>query len=134
MRKLFSFVFALLLFATPVLAEDYSLDEMTMDELVELRRLINVEISERLAETSAVFYPFDYVVGRDIPAGRYIITGESATRSYGYIYHIPAGAADFSSIEYLEVGAEYSIQLEEGDTLRIEDCTVTIRRFIVPSI
>lgn len=134
MRKLFSFALAFLLFATPVMAEDYSLDEMTMDELVELRRLINAEISERLAETSAVFYPFDYVVGTDIPAGRYIITGESVVSVYGYIYLRPAGSEDFTSLEYLSVGEEYTVELKEGDILRIEYCTVTIRRYIVPSI
>lgn len=134
MKKLLLIFCIMLFLAASALAESINLDELTLDELVELRRRINAEITERLAETEVVFYPFDYVVGTDIPAGRYIITGESSSSSRGYLYLRADGTEDFSWLAYLKVGEEYYIELEEGDILRIEDCTVIIRQYIVPSI
>lgn len=134
MKKILLMLCSVLFLATSASAESINFDELTIDELLELRGRINAEISKRLTETEIVFYPFDYVVGTDIPAGRYIITGESGVSPYGCIYLCSTGTENFSWLCYLDVGEEYAIELEEGDILRIKDCTVTIRRYIVPSI
>ena len=134
MTKLLAFLTAMLLFITPVLAEGIDLDSLTLDELVELRSLINDEINTRLAETSSVFYPFDYIVGTDIPAGRYIITVSTVESIWGYLRICAAGTTDFKFVDYLELEKEYTVTLQEGDIIRIEDCTVFIRPYIVPTI
>lgn len=134
MKKLISvFAAVLLLFAVPVQAEDYNLDAMTLDELAELRRLINAEINERLAETEMVFYPFDYAVGTDIPAGRYIVTGVFAEGNYILIKCYQAGTEVFTTVESIVVGEECTLTLKEGDILRLSGGTVTIRPYIVPT-
>ena len=65
---------------TTAFASAIDLSTMTLDELVELRKNVDTEIENRIAELSAthtLIYPSIYVVGKDIKAGEYIFTNNT---------------------------------------------------------
>lgn len=139
MKKILAaFVVLTLLCFTHAYAEPLDVASMTLDELVELRRQVTAEINERLAGSDGVFYPFDYVVGKQIPAGRYLVTCVEILNgeSYGTVAVWAEGQSNWNChiIEYMRnSGRIVFIELVEGDTLRIADCTVTIQPYALPT-
>lgn len=140
MKKLIAIILAaILLFATPVLAEGIDLSTMTIDELVVLRTRINAEINGRMSGSDNAFPPFDYKVGKHIPAGVYMITcaeilnGEYEGRAAAWA----EGESNWNchTILYFESAGEFGlIELSEGDTLRFLDCYAIITPYILPTI
>ena len=124
---------------TPVLAEDLDFTQMTIDELVELRQLINAEINSRMKGSDSAFPPFDYKVGKHIPAGVYMITCMEflSDMDGGRAAAWAEGESNWNchTILYLDSVGEWGlIELSEGDTLRIIDCYVMITPFTLPTI
>ena len=140
MRKLITLILAaLLLLATSALAEDIDLTPMTIDELAALRSRINAEINSRMKGTDAVFPPFDYQVGKHIPAGMYLITCIEITNgeTYGQVAAWAEGESNWSchTVEYFYAPGEFAIvEVAEGDTMRLYNVTVTITPFTLPTI
>lgn len=139
MKKLLILMSAVILFMTPAFAESYNLGEKTIDELLELRQLINAEINGRMVGSDEAFPPFDYAVGKHLPAGMYMIScleflnGEKEGRAAAWA----AGESSWGchTILYLNTVGEFGIiDLAEGDTLRIVDCMVTITPYRLPTI
>lgn len=139
MKQFLVLMCAVIFLLTPAFAENYNLDEKSIDELLELRRLINAEINERMVGSDEAFPPFDYTVGKHLPAGMYMITcveflkGESEGRAAAWA----AGESNWNchTILYLETIGKFGIiDLAEGDTLRIVDCMVTIKPYRLPTI
>lgn len=140
MKKLITLILAaLLLLATSALAENIDLTQMTIDELAALRSRINAEINSRMKGSDAVFLPFEYKVGTHLPAGVYIVTcvellnGESS----GCIAAWAEGESNWSchTVEYVrEPGDIVLIELAQGDTFSIDDCSVTLQPYIIPII
>lgn len=120
------------------IAESLGIQEKTLDELIEIRSLIDEEINERLTEKRGVFYPFDYSVGKHVPAGHYLYTCLEVTngKSSGLVAVWAQGKNNGSChiLEWPEQGEVFFIELNEGDTLRISDCLVTLQPYILPSI
>ena len=140
MKQILAFTLAMLmLMAMPVLAESLDLTQMTIDELAALRTRINAEINGRMVGSDSAFPPYDYQVGKHIPAGMYMIScveilnGEDEGRAAAWA----AGESNWNchTILYFESVGEFGlIDLAEGDTLRIVDCYVTITPYKLPTI
>lgn len=136
MKRFISLILvALLLLATPVLAEAVNVDSLSLNELVDLRRLVNSEINERLASSEGVFYPFDYVVGEHIPAGIYLVSVVEILDNYhGYVSIKKNEEKTWNNI-FVSYSDNYVvISVDVGDIVRLEGCTVTIRPYVIPTI
>ena len=70
-------VMSLVLSAAIGLAESVDLSQMTLDELVTVQKRVDDEIRSRLSFSSFSIFPGTYVIGTDIKAGSYVITGGS---------------------------------------------------------
>lgn len=133
------FLAMMMLVITSALAEDLDLTQMTIDELAALRTRINAEINERMVGSDSAFPPYDYQVGKHIPAGMYmikcveILNGEDEGRAAAWA----EGESNWNchTICYFESVGEFGlIDLAEGDTLRIVDCYVTITPYTLPTL
>ncbi len=86
MRKIFAVLCAIALLAAlavPVVAEGIDLSALSWDELLELREQLNLEMCSRDEWQSVEVPQGVWVVGEDIPAGKWTVTCE--TGSYGRI-------------------------------------------------
>ena len=138
MKKLVSVLLVLvLLCCTTALAESFDPKQLSLDELVEMRKLITAEINERLAETDGMFFPADYTVGKHIPAGCYLVTCTEVLNdeNYGRVAVWAAGKSNWDChiVEDLKASEIILVDLVEGDTLRIRNSTITIMPYILPS-
>ena len=100
------------------------ISELSVDELVQLRDQIDTALFEN---GGAVELPFgDYVVGRDIAPGIYVIRPhivEETEDNYGYYYYeMYENVDDDSSLDHNTVDSvqELKITLEEGMLFHIE--------------
>ena len=122
MRRLTSlFLIVLMILCGNAYAEQADVKGLTLDELVELRNLIDAEIRTRFAGSSAVLYPAEYLVGEHIPAGQYLITGiEVMEGAYVKFWVYPKGDSYYNATvaEYLS-GSTYFIDLKENDVLKL---------------
>jgi len=58
----------------------------TDEELIAIVAELNTELVARGIEKTATITPGSYLVGRDIPAGKYVLTNENADATYYLIY------------------------------------------------
>ena len=130
---------SVLMLCSVCLAEvDIDVSSLTIEELLELRKLVSTEINMRLQVTEDVFYPYDYIVGEHIPAGSYIVTCVEVMGDYDY-GTIAAWAEGESNwicyvVEYPEAGGTSFIILKEGDTLRLTNGLFTLQPYVLPSL
>lgn len=86
MRKIFAALCAIALLAVlavPVIAEGIDLSALSWDELLALREQLNLELFSREEWQSVEVPQGVWVVGEDIPAGKWTVTCE--TGSFGQI-------------------------------------------------
>lgn len=140
MKKLVSLFLAILfLLVTPALADEPDLSKMTIDELAALRSRINAEINSRIKGTDSVFPPFDYKIGKHIPAGIYLITCVEITEgeTYGQVAIWAEGESNWSchTVEYFYAPGTFAlVEAAEGDTMRLYNISVTITPYTLPTI
>lgn len=138
MKKLVSVLLVLVLLCyTTALSESLDPKQLSLDELIEMRKQITAEINERLAGTDGVFYPSEYTVGKHIPAGCYLITGVEliGDRGFGNIYVWAANKTSSGSHihENLDPGEVTFVDLVDGDTLCLQYSTFSITPYVLPS-
>ena len=111
-------------------AETIDFSAYSDDELIQLLHSVQQEIASRNIEKTAELRAGTYVVGRDLPAGSYIAFMDNRSVMYQDIVVTSAeGKRKYSFTVYQEGFAksdgtgEFSLRLEEGDTLR---CTYLI--------
>ena len=75
MKRIVAMIAALLFFIAPAFA-DVDLSSISLEELIELRQQINLELWNRTQIKSVTVPPGVYVIGKDIPAGHWSITTE----------------------------------------------------------
>ena len=138
MKRIFFAFLIFLALNSMAFAENVDIEAMPLDELLKLRSRITSEINVRLSMSEGVFYPYEYKIGEEIPAGWYHIT------CMEILNDMPNGRVDvwaegenvFSDhfYEYIKVGRSVFVKVVDGYTLRIDDCTVTIRPYSLPEL
>lgn len=130
MRKMICLFLTILLLTTGSALAELSIDlaALTIDELVELHRLLDAELDKRIACEPSVFPAGLYIGGESIKPGSYIISGNDTY--YGIT------VAVFSSVEiYKQAFAEqnealatFQSYLSDGDTafVHIDEGTVLL--------
>jgi len=89
-------------------------------------KLLPEELAEAYIPDSGVYAEGQFKVGKDIPPGRYILTGVD----YG-IYRIDNSSRHYSdfrdnlAFEVLHKGEEAAVTLHDGEYLTVNDVTVT---------
>ena len=135
MKKLFALALVLALLITGVAAEGaFDFSKISDSALLELNSQLQQEIFSRWSSWIGVKVPQGvYLIGRDIPAGRFTITAMEGTAEV-------AVSVRKANAEALEVGDTYylgtfygagtvNVDLEEGDTLQIQFADVSIRLY-----
>lgn len=138
MKKLLATMMVVLMLVTPASAESIDLDSMSTDDLLSLRNQINNILIERMASDASSIYSGNYTVGVDIKAGRYVIKFDELAEgeTTGIIWTF-ASPEDFKSrryitADYLKIGVEYQVTLEDGMVLEITRAKGTIRAIAKP--
>ena len=123
-------------------AESIDLESLTLDELSLLQKRVNAEITSRLEFSDSKIYPGVYVVGVDIKAGSYVITGGSEIEYSAVVatFENEDNLVNYTSWDSANNLKEYSkkaiyvypdqesfIGLEDGDILYLGKGSYTIR-------
>lgn len=138
MKKCLAIVLSILMFAASAFAESVDLDAMSTDELLALRSQINAILTERMTSDSSAIYSGNYIVGVDIKTGMYILRfDELAEGETTGIVWLFANSEDwrnrnYISADYLTVGVDYQITLEDNMVLEITGANGTIRSIVKP--
>ena len=91
----------------------------TDEELETIVAELNKELVARGVGKSAVLTPGDYVIGRDIPAGRYIVTATTTEEHPYVIIYTDEKMEDYTYANNFYSVDEVSIMVEEGQILQI---------------
>lgn len=134
MKKLIVVIGCMLVLALPAFAEDFSISNMTYEELIKLRDDISIEFADRGVE---VLPSGRYVVGKDIKPGKYLYTccriAESEKYVSIYIYEDETAEKNHDCIlARLDSGEEYYMNLSENMIVLIANATGTLQA-ITPS-
>ena len=138
MKKCLAIVLLVLMFSASAFAESIDIDAMSTDELLALRGQINAILTERMTSDSSAIYSGNYVAGVYIKAGMYILRfDELAEGETTGIVWLFANSEDwrnrnYISADYLTVGVDYQITLEDNMVLEITDASGTIRSIVKP--
>lgn len=139
MKKLLISILVIILMATSTaFADSIDLFSMTTDELIILRNQINDILNERIASDTSVIYSGNYVVGTDIKAGMYILQfdelaeGETTGIVWKFASKEDWRNRKYISADYLTIGNEYQIVLEDGMVLEITKAKGIIRPIVKP--
>lgn len=119
-------------------SEPFDLSELSDEEIVELFSQVQNELVERNIQKSATMSEGFYIVGEDMPAGKYIFTCTCSAKYGAYLY-VFENSDMLAEEEYKmcysfqpkdENGntGEYSIYLNltEGNVVFIKDITATL--------
>lgn len=139
MRKLLISILVIILMATSTaFADSIDLFSMTTDELIILRNQINDILNERIASDTSAIYSGNYAVGTDIKAGMYILQfdelaeGETTGIVWKFASEEDWRNRKYISADYLTIGNEYQIVLEDGMVLEITKAKGIIRPIVKP--
>lgn len=143
MKKLIAgLLIACTLFTTSAYASSVDVKSMTMDELVGLRDEIDQEINSRLGFDENKIYIGEYVVGKDIKPGRYIIVFEGNPASTKdeeggkvLLYENQEAADDWEPFfyDFYYFGQECYVELTDGMVMSIVYASGSIRPVAKPS-
>lgn len=115
MKKFIAMALALLCLAVPAIAEEIDLSSMNLTELLKLHEQLDASIQEQFdcSLDSNGLYQGIYVVGKDIKAGRYLLTSVSKTYFMCHLYE------DMSHKEAHD-GGQHETIIGIGDTLQLK--------------
>ena len=106
-RRFLCTVTAALLLALPALAEPVDLSALSDDEVVALLQSVNDEIVSRGIAKTAKLPLGKYLVGRDLPAGRYIYTCMAKGDDWGNVtVYSEGGKGDLLTWEVVSAAKE----------------------------
>lgn len=138
MKRLLVIMVMVVLFVATAHAESIDLESMSTDELLVLRNRINSILTERVASDTSAICSGSYTVGTDIKAGRYVLQldelPEGETTGVVWLF---ANAEDqrnrkYITADYLTIGVEYQIVLEDGMVMEITRAKGTIHEIVKP--
>ena len=123
-------------FAVMSHAADIDLSGYSDDEILALNEKVQQEIAARGIVATAEIVQGSYTAGKDLPAGRYDLTLlERDTFSQVFVTPAalvgtnPENTDDYSFYQYFggsDVGKQWSITLEDGDVLEVQNCKVSL--------
>lgn len=126
MKKVIALILVLLLGLVVILtneamAESFSFDGLTNEELLELFDEVQNEVVSRGIEKTATLSMGVYVGGIDIPVGSYCFVGDGEEDDSGgfYYYSDNSMAKSFSEFINGDEYHEYYVTVETGDIVRI---------------
>ena len=131
MKKLLAAVLtAIMLFAQVAVAEGIDLSSYSTEELIELKLSIDEELHLRDEITDNYLYQGKYRVGEDFDAGRYVfkcVKVLNEKHDYGDIVAFKSEGGYRARPTRLKIDQEYSIRLEDGDSveLLLIECTIS---------
>ena len=132
MKKFIALVLTLLCFSIPAFAEEVDLSGMDLAALLKLHEQLDSTIQEKFdCELDANgLYQGIYVVGKDIKAGRYLLTMTTETYFMCHLYEdmIHKEAHDGGQHEtLLAVGDTLQLTLEDDMVLVIDQGAVSVK-------
>lgn len=135
MRKVLMAVLVLTLlvgFVDNASATDFDLAKLTDEQVIELTDLLTVELAKRGIEKTASLPQGKYVIGRDIPAGKYVFT-HPATEGWFAVVRVTNPGEDKEILSTnVSPGETYFLNLEEGNILESDESfllTISIGAF-----
>ena len=135
MKKLVALllVLGMMLSACVAYAINIDLSKYSDAELVELVGLLNQALIDRKIVKKATLSAGEYIVGEDIPVGKYTMTALDASSFMGtsvYIYKDNSNTTlgNTKELEYLDQGQQLIVNLEKGNVVSI-DGNVTLEVF-----
>ena len=132
MKKLILvFLAAALMIAGAALAEDLNLEGRTTAELIEIQQKVNEALWKSDGWNEVTVPPGIYKVGKEIPAGEWMIEKATSNRTCYNIYREikngnPQGLLLYT---YLESGPEKTM-IEEGQIIQIERQPVIFKTYV----
>ena len=132
MKKFIALVLTLLCFSIPAFAEEVDLSGMDLAALLKLHEQLDSAIQEKFDCELDVngLYQGIYVVGKDIKAGRYLLTMTTETYFMCHLYEdmIHKEAHDGGQHEtLLAVGDTLQLTLEDDMVLVIDQGAVSVK-------
>lgn len=132
MKKLLAILILMMLLVTSAYADIIDLSSMTVEELIALHEQIDGILQEKFECKLGVFYPGNYVVGRDIKEGQYIFSCTKVGLANFWILTTYETEEDFANRnsyakQNLQVGGQVQINLTDGMVLSVGDGLGTIQ-------
>ena len=123
MKRLLLLILVLTLAVSNALAAEIDLSAMTEEELIELR----ARIDELLGDSGDMIYEGTYVVGTDIKAGRYQLSGFSANLGDCAAIVLYDKNAECLAYHTVYLGHPIYLNLEDGMSFDIQYSTCSIQ-------
>lgn len=132
MKKIFALVLVLVISLSLPAFGEIDLQTMTDEELTSLNQQIQTELFNRHAAGEGVQVPPGYyLVGEDIPAGRYqvIVSEDELVVTFEVIHDLKYDYGNTYWLGSLYGGTTANITLKEGYALRVNSKTIMLRVF-----
>lgn len=132
MKRLIQALLLIMIFSSFLgAAEKANYDEMTIDQLLEMRSEIDQAICKQKEIDGIVITSGDYFSGVDIPAGKIMVTYLSSEKKYAslYIWNVASNGKDRVIVGDIAVSEEHPrgiIELEDDRMIRIENASVIL--------
>lgn len=132
MKKFIAMALALMCLAVPAMAEEIDLSSMNLTELLKLHEQLDASIQEQFdcSLDGNSLYQGIYVVGKDIKAGRYLLTSVSKTYFMCHLYEdMPHKEAhDGGQHEtIISIGDTLQLKLEDGMVLVVDQGAASVK-------
>ena len=129
MKKFIALVLTLLCFSIPAFAEEVDLSGMDLAALLKLHEQLDSAIQEKFdCELDANgLYQGIYVVGKDIKAGRYLLTMTTETYFMCHLYEDKEAHDGGQHETLLAVGDTLQLTLEDDMVLVIDQGAVSVK-------
>ena len=118
MRKVVSLVLLIALLCTPVFGSDVDVSSLSDEELLSLSNAIQTELKIRNISEENCIKKGAYIVGTDIAAGSYVLTGILEGEEYTdvYVYASMDDYHEYRSLEsnYLKGKESVNVQFTDG--------------------
>lgn len=118
MKKLIALFLSVVLFAFPVFAADLDLSSLSDEELLAISSAVQAELKSRNISEENCIKKGAYVVGTDIAAGSYVLTGTLEGEEYTdvYVYASMDDYHEYHSLEsnYLKGKESVNVQFTDG--------------------
>lgn len=114
-------------FSLPALGAETDLSVYSNEELMEVLRQVQAELVSRRIQKSAILQAGQYVGGREVPVGSYILSHEAGQKPGGIVWLRSANDQPNKLYEYVDDKDAFStyVFIEEGDILDLP-CTYTL--------
>ena len=132
MKKLFAALIVLALLCPVVLAEDVDLSGMSFEDLLDLRAAVDRAIWASDGWQEVEVPAGVYVIGEDIPAGRWTVSPSSRMSTftlYPQKSDYTDNTYDYIAIQILNDSESYTLECNDGNCLEIGGAALVFKPF-----